>query len=260
MVTNSNNHRAYAGFIIPMAALLLWEVGARAHLLPEFLIAPTLIIAEFASMAASGELWIHLAHSLFRSLGGFIIGATLGILLGLFAGASRRAGSFFNPLVSIVYPVPKVAFLPILVIWLGLGDASQIAVIAVSVFFPVFINTVAGTRSVPLLLMWVARSIGAGRLRMFLFVMLPASLPHILSGMRLGLGLSYVALFASELFGARSGLGYLIGVAEDSRRFDLMYVAIISIGLLGFLSDRLLLVARRRLLVGQALSKEEYLA
>jgi ABC-type nitrate/sulfonate/bicarbonate transport system permease component len=250
--------RGFCGSIVPVGVLLVWEAGARAGLLPDFLIAPSLIVREFLNMAISGELWIHVSHSLMRSIGGFALGTALGVMLGIMAGTSTIAGSFFNPLISVVYPVPKVAFMPILIIWLGLGDMSKIATIALSVFFPTFINSYAGARSVPHLLIWLARSVGASRPRIFFYVILPASLPHILTGVRLGLGISYIVLFAAELFGARSGLGYLIGVAEDSRRFDLMYVAIISIGLLGLLSDRLLVAVRRRLLAGQSLGKEEF--
>jgi ABC-type nitrate/sulfonate/bicarbonate transport system permease component len=252
-----SRHRAAAGWLVPVTLLLVWEFGARARLLPDFMIAPSAIAVEFSSMALSGELGVHVGHSLVRSLGGFAVGTIAGVMLGLLAGSSPRIGSFFDPLISSIYPVPKVAFLPIIVIWLGLGDASKIATIALSVFFPIFISTAAGARSVPKLLLWAGRSLGASRLRLFFYIELPAALPHILSGMRIGAGLSFIVLFACELFGARSGLGYLIGVAEDNHRFDLMYVAIIAIGALGFLCDRILLACRRRLLRGQILSKEE---
>lgn len=251
--------RAYHGWIVPIAVLVLWEVGARLQVLPEFFVAPSIVLTELIKMCLSGELFEHISASLVRSLGGFALGTIVGLLLGLWAGVSGVAGSFFNPLASVVYPVPKVAFLPILVIWLGLGDGSKIATIALSAFFPVFINAYSGTHSVSKVYLWAARSMGASRLRIFFFVVLPATMPHIFSGMRIGLGLSFVVLFATEIFGARSGLGYLIGVAEDSRRYDLMYVAIISIGLLGFICDRILVVARRRVLVGQLIGKEELL-
>lgn len=252
--------RGLAGLILPVLLLATWEAGADTGLLPDYLIAPSRIVIAFTAMAISGELWVHVGASLYRAYMGFAIGSALGIVLGLWAGTSRGARGFFNPLMSAIYPVPKVAFLPILIIWLGLGDPSKIATIALSVFFPAFINAYAGTRAVPNIYLWAGRAMGASSLRMFFLVMLPASLPHVLAGVRVGLGLAFVVLFAAELFGARSGLGYLIGVAEDSRRYDLMYVAIIAIGLFGFLSDRALIVVRRRLLAGQTLSKEEVLA
>jgi ABC-type nitrate/sulfonate/bicarbonate transport system permease component len=125
------------------------------------------------------------------------------------------------------------------------------------VFFPIFINAYGGASDINVRYIWAARSMGASPLRIFFRVVLPASLPQIFAGARVGLGLAYITLFATELFGARSGLGYLIGLAETSRRFDTMYVAIVAIGLAGFLSDRLLIWLRSRLLHGMTLGKEE---
>jgi NitT/TauT family transport system permease protein len=249
-----------AGLIVPAIALVLWEMVARSGAAPDFVVAPTAVVARLAIMAVDGDLWLHLSATMFRALAGFAAGSAVGILLGLGAGASRGLGGFFDPLISLIYPVPKVAFLPILVIWLGIGDASKIATIALSVFFPAFINAYAGARMVDPIYVWAAKNMGASRTRIFFLVTLPASLPQILAGLRIGLGLSFVVVFAAELFGARAGLGYLIGLAEDNRRYDLMFVAIIMIGAAGFVSDRILLLVRRRLLAGQSISKEEFSA
>lgn len=127
-----------------------------------------------------------------------------------------------------------------------------------SVFFPVFINAYAGARGINKTYVWSARNMGADATTVFRRVIVPTSMPHILTGARNGLALAFIVLFASELVGAKAGLGYLIGVAEDSARLDLMYVAIISIGLAGFLSDRALIKIRRWLLVGQTIGKEDF--
>jgi len=208
-------------------------------------------------MATSGELWPHVWSSMIRAYGGFALGAFAGVFLGLFAGVSRAAGMFLDPLVSLTYPVPKIVLLPILVVWLGFGDASKIATIAISVFFPVFINAFAGTRAVPRLYVWAARNMGARPGRTFFRVVLPAAMSHVLAGIRVGLALAFVVLFAAELFGASSGLGYLIGRAEESGRFDLMFVAILAITFIGFASDRAFVALRRRLLAGQTLNRGE---
>lgn len=250
-------YRAVLGVIAPLAVLALWEAYARLGGAPSYLVAPTRIAAVTFDMAVSGELWPHAGASLVRAYGGFALGAAAGILLGLFAGVSRAAGTFLDPLVSLIYPVPKIVVLPILVVWLGFGDLSKIATIAISVFFPVFINAYAGTRAVPKLYVWAARNMGAAPVRIFFRVVLPAAMSHVLAGIRIGLALAFVVLFAAELFGAPAGLGYLIGRAEESGRFDLMFVAILVIAVIGFASDRLLVAVRRRLLAGQALGREE---
>jgi ABC-type nitrate/sulfonate/bicarbonate transport system permease component len=247
----------YLSWIVPVATLVVWEIAARSGNAPDYLVAPSAILRTLAAMAIDGSLWGNIAASLWRVFGGFCIGVASGIIVGLIAGVWKLAGMFLNPLISLTYPVPKIAFLPILIIWLGLGDASKVATIALSVFFPTFINAYGGASDINKHYIWAARSMGASHLRIITHVVLPAALPQIFAGARVGLGLAYITLFATELFGARSGLGYLIGLAETGRRFDTMYVAIICIGLAGFLSDRLLIWLRGHLLHGVTLGTEE---
>lgn len=243
--------RLRRALIFPATALALWEASYRLHLLPGYLVGPSAILATLAQMTASGELWIDIASSLMRCYSGFAFGAVAGVMLGLLAGVSRGVNVFFDPLISLTYPVPKVAILPILMVWLGLGDASKIATIALSVFYPVFINSCAGARSVNRLYLWSARNAGATPRRIFFWVVLPAALSSIFAGLRIGLALSFILLFATEMVVGNAGLGYLIIEAEHYQRFDIMFVAILAVGVLGFASDRLLMATRRRLLVGQ---------
>jgi ABC-type nitrate/sulfonate/bicarbonate transport system permease component len=249
--------RRSLGFIVPVLVLVVWEFTARRGSAPQYLPAPSAILNALAAMAIAGTLWGHIVSSLWRVFAGFSLGISTGIAVGLIAGVSPLVGRFINPLISLTYPIPKIAFLPIMIIWLGLGDASKIATIGLSVFFPTFINAFGGASDINRRYIWAAQSMGASRLRILLHVVLPAALPQIFAGARVGLGLAYITLFATELFGARSGLGYLIGLAETNRRFDTMYVAIIAIGLAGFLSDRLLVWLRGRLLRGVILDKAE---
>jgi ABC-type nitrate/sulfonate/bicarbonate transport system permease component len=243
-------YRLGLGFIVPLFGLVVWELYARFGGGPSYAVAPTRILAVTVDMATSGELWPHVWASMIRVYGGFALGASIGVLLGLFAGVSRAAGTFLDPL-------PKIVVLPILVVWLGFGDASKIATIAVSVFFPIFISSYAGTRAVPRLYVWAARNMGARPGRTFFRVVLPAAMSHVLAGIRVGLALAFVVLFAAELFGAPAGLGYLIGRAEEAGRFDLMFVAILAITFIGFASDRAFVAIRRRLLAGQTLNRAE---
>ena len=239
------------GLALPVALIALWEVTAHTGSLPRYLVAPSVIAESTLSMALSGELLTDAIDSLLRAYAGFLIGACLGIALGLLAGISRAVEGFFDPLVSLTYPVPKIALLPILMSWLGLGDASKIAVIALGVFYPTFINTYYGAKAVNRLHVWSALNMGASRLQVFAKVILPSAAPQVLTGLRIGLALAFIVMFAAEMVGAKSGLGNLVMVAEASLRFDLMYAAIIAIGVLGFASDRMLLALRRRLLAGR---------
>jgi len=232
------------------------EVVVAEHASWLFRATPYLIFATTWEMVLSGELWHHARASLVRALGGFCIGGACGIAMGLLAGIARPVERFYDPLISLTYPVPKIVVLPILIAWLGAGDASKIAVVTAAVFYPTFINSLYGAKGVNRLYVWSARNMGAGARQVFAKVILPAALPQVLTGLRIGLALAFIVTVAAEMQNSRSGLGHLIITAEDSMRFDLMYSAIIAIALIGFAGDRLLLVVRRRALAGQAIGKE----
>ena len=242
------------GAVVPLAVLVLWELAGRFMGLPEYFSAPSAIGTRLWEMAASGEIFPHAWASLYRALGGFALGAASGILAGLAAGTLRPAERFFDPLISLTYPVPKVAAVPIVFAWFGLGDASKIVIISVSVFFPVYIAALYGAKSTSRVHLWGARSMGAGGLQLFRKVVLPSALPQIFNGLRVGLALSFIIMVVTELVVSRDGLGYLIGFAGDALRFDIMYVAIVAIGVIGFAADRALLALRRRVLAGQLLA------
>jgi ABC-type nitrate/sulfonate/bicarbonate transport system permease component len=246
-----------AGLALPLSLLLLWQICGAYGLLPRYLPPPAVVLGTMLAMIASGELFLHIGASLFRSAMGFLIGMGSGLAIGLAAGSWIRLERFYDPIISLTYPVPKVALLPIIFAWFGLGDASKIVVIAASVFYPAYVSAFYGAKSVDRLHLWSARNMGAGRLRLFWRIILPSALPQIFAGLRIGLGMSFVVMFTAELISAQSGLGYLVGVAEDSARFDLMYVAIITVGIIGFAADRLLLSIRRRVLVGQLIGKDQ---
>lgn len=252
----SRARRTALGLVLPLAAVAAWEISARIGEVPSYLVAPSVILATTWEMLASGELWQHTQASLWRALGGYAIGGAAGVAMGLLAGIARPVERFYDPIVSLTYPVPKIVVLPILIAWLGAGDASKIAIITAAVFYPTFINALYGAKGVNRLYVWSARNMGAGPLRVFAKVILPAALPQVLAGLRIGLALAFIVMVACEMQNSRNGLGHLIITAEDSLRFDLMYASIIAIAVIGFAGDRLLLALRRRALAGQALGKE----
>ena len=250
--------RAAKSLALPFVLIAFWEFSAYAGTMPRYLIAPSAILQSTFAMIASGELLVHAADSLRRSFSGFAIGSALGIALGLLAGVSRPVAGFFDPLVSLAYPVPKIAVLPILMSWLGIGDASKIAVIGLGGFFPVFINSFYGARDVNKLHLWSALNMGASKLQVFTRVVLPSSAPQVLTGLRIGLALSFILMFAAEMVGSKTGLGNLVIRAEDSLRFDLMYASILAIGVLGFASDRVLMLIRQKLMAGRSSGHVDY--
>ena len=244
-------------WVVPVGILVLWEIGGQAQALPAYLSVPSTIAATFWAITSSGELVDALEASVYRVYAGYALGAVAGIAIGLGAGLVSPVRSFFAPLVSFLYPIPKIAFLPIFLLMLGLGHGSKIAIIAFSVFFPVFIIAQYSVLSINKLYVWSAQNMGAPRRTVFFRVIVPAAAPQLFAGLRVGLALSFILLFASELIGARAGLGYIIVQGEEWVRFDLMFSGIIAFALLGFASDRVLMWARRRVLKGQVIGTEE---
>ncbi len=240
---------------LPRAAVLAgilaaWQLAAW-HGLPEYILSPLDIARHFVAALGTRELYGHVAASLGRALPGFALGSLLGIFLGLTAGVRRGFDETVSPLVFLSYPVPKIVLLPLFMLWFGIGDLSKILIIALACFYPMYINAYYGARATPRILVWSARNMGAANAQIFRRVVLPAALPYLFAGMRVALALSFIVMFAAEMINARSGLGHLIRDAESSLRFDLMYVALLSIAVLGYAGDRLLRFARARALAWQ---------
>ena len=247
-------------WLLPLAALAAWEIFGSASMLPRYLSAPSAILAALWELTRSGELFAALAASLYRVGAGFTLGTAAGVLVGLGAGMLPGVRHFFDPLVSFLYPVPKIAFLPVFLLLLGLGHGSKIAIIAFSGFFPVFIASRHAVLSVNPLLLWTARNMGARERTIFFRVIVPAAAPELFAGIRIGLAHAFVVLFAAELIGSKAGLGTIISYGEEWVRFDLMLAGIVCFAVLGFASDRVLLAVRSRLLKGQMIGTEEQVA
>lgn len=244
------------GLLLPVLLVTVWEMqGARGRL-PDYLPPPSLFMREWLLMAADGSLLGHTLVSLWRAGAGFVIGATCGALAGLLAAALKPVETFYDPIVALTYPIPKIAALPIIFAWFGLGDLSKIVTICVSVFYPLYVAMLSGAKSTPRVQIWAARNMGASPMRIVLGVLLPSALPQLFDGLRIGLALSFVVMFVAEMVSSNKGLGYLIVHASDNHRFDLMFVSIVTIGAIGFLADRLLLMVRQRALVGQRAATE----
>ena len=234
------------------ALLLLWQALGLAGMLPAYVLAPTGIVCRCRRTprlrrssprrrpqpAPPDQRLPSRRHD--------------GVVLGLVAGVFRPAEDVLDTTVSLTYPLPKIALFPVVVVWLGFSDTARILIIAVSCFYPSFVNAFAGTRGIDRQLLWVARNVGASRLRRFRQVIFRAAMPTIATGVRISLALSFVLTFATESIGAsRDGLGYIIEEGFNNLFYDWMYAGIVMFGILGFLADRLWLAAAGRLLRGQ---------
>jgi NitT/TauT family transport system permease protein len=221
----------------PLLLIALWEGLVRFRVLDaRFFPAPSSIVGTFADLIGSGELLRHIAASLKRVVLGFLVGGAPALALGLAMGLSRWTRAFLNPIVAATYPIPKSAILPLVMLIFGLGDASKVALVAIGVFYLVLINTIAGVLNIQPIFLDVGRNLGASRLQVFLTIALPGALPLIFTGLRLGLGIGLILIVIAEIVGARSGIGYMIWQAWTIFQVEKMYVGLVVIAILGWLS------------------------
>lgn len=233
----------------PLLLVLLWEALVRFRVLDwRFFPAPSSVLGTFAQLMASGELLGHVTVSLQRVFLGFLIGAAPALALGLAMGLSRWIRAALNPIISATYPIPKSAIVPLVMLIFGLGEASKVALVAIGVFYLVLINTTAGVINIERIYLEAAQNFGADRLRLFLTVALPGALPLIFTGLRLGMGIGLILIVIAEMVGARNGIGYMIWQAWMIFAVERMYVGLVVIALLGWLTT-LILDGIERLLV-----------
>jgi NitT/TauT family transport system permease protein len=237
-----------AALLSPLFILALWEVLAVTETIDRrFIPAPSQIIDTFAAKVEDGTITFHAGASLQRAVVGFAIGAVPGLALGLTLGMFRAPRLVLTPIIAALYPVPKIAIFPLLLLVFGFGDASKWAIVAIGVFFLMFYNTLGGVLTAPPIYFDVAANAGASRWQVFRTVAFPAALPAIFTGIRLAIGTTYIVLAASEFVGARSGLGYFIWASWQTLQVERMYVGIIVISALGYLTIQLVNFLESRL-------------
>lgn len=212
-----------------------WEILSRSGAISAvFFPAPSTILQEALTMSASGELFASISATLGRIGLGFMAGTLAAVLLGLWMGVSRSLRSFVDPIVACLHPIPKIAVFPLVMIFLGIGESSKVAVIALATFFPVMINTMEGVRGIDRVYLDVARSYGAVRWPSLLTrILLPGSLPFVLTGVRIGLNVALLVTIAIEIVAAEKGLGAIVWRAWETMRTEQMYVALLVISLIG---------------------------
>lgn len=225
----------------PLALLVLWQILSWLKVLDaRFIPSPLTIFEGGIALIRSGELWTHLSASLWRLAGGFLLGTIPGILLGLVMGLSRYVRAALDPIVAATYPIPKIAILPLVMLYLGIGEASKIAIIAIAVVYLVLINTMVGVMTIEAIYFDVAKSYNAPWRKLFTRVIIPGALPLIFAGLRLSLGVSLIVIVSAEFVAAKAGIGYLIWSSWETLLIENMFVGIIVITVLGVVSTFLL--------------------
>ena len=235
--------------VIPVTLGIAWELAVRTGLAPGRLMPPpSRLVHTAAALAASGELQRHVAATMSRVAIGFATGAIAGTLLGMLTGASDTARRLLDPSIQALRAIPSIAWVPIFILWLGIFETSKLALIALGVFFPVYLGMLAAIQSVDRKLVEVGRVFGYATPGIMLRIIWPAVLPSWIASLRSGLGLGFMFVVAAELMGASEGLGYLLLDGQQMGRADSILVAMIVFALLGKASDGVLVALTRPLL------------
>lgn len=226
------------GLFIPAVILLIWILICRMGFFSEFVLpSPKRVWGTFINMTVSGELLENVLVSVRRVLWGFGISFVLAFSLGILSCLMPSTKPYHGPLLEFMRHVPPMSLVPLLILWFGIGETSKIIVIVLTAFFPVFLNTEVGLSGCSSKLLEVGKVLQMGKWSMFFQIRLPSAVPDILVGMKIGLGYSWRAIVGAEMIAAASGLGYMIQDAQAMARSDKMLVGIITIGLLGLLTD-----------------------
>jgi NitT/TauT family transport system permease protein len=239
-----------ASLAAPLAVVLAgWELATRTGLISARILPPfSAVCRAGADLIASGELGHHLAVSLYRAFGGLAASIVAGVLLGFGMAANRHVRDFFDPLVSLVYPLPKTALVPLTMVWLGVTDKAAILVVFLACLLPMVVNTYHGIRSVDRVLLWSARSLGTGARGLFLRVVVPAAMPYIWNGIRIALPVSFIVVISVELVASRAGVGNLINGYGSMGVYDYIFATILVFVAVAFVADRCAVRLGRRVL------------
>ncbi len=242
----------------PGAVLILWQILGVAGIYRRAILPPpsdiALVLFDLMTGATgeagrySGTWFDHTISSMWRVFAGFLWGGALGTLLGLLIGLSRIVEKLFDPTVQVLRNVPVTAWVPLSLIFFGIGNQPAIFLIGLGAFFPAVLNSTHGVRQLNRTLFKAAQMMGTNQREMLARVILPAAMPSVMTGLRLSMGIAWVLVVVAEILAVRSGLGYLLNDAYQFYRNDVVIASMLSIGILGFLSDRVVVLLRDRML------------
>lgn len=237
-------------WLLPLGLLAAWAwATGLAHLVPAHqLPSPQAVVRTASDLWRGGELFPHLLASVRRVFEGFLVGAGCAVLLGTLVGLSRTAERVLDPTLQAVRSVPSLAWVPFLLLWMGIDELPKVTLVAIGAFFPVYVNLVAGIRQTDRKLVELGEVLGLGSVGLVGRIVLPAAMPSLLTGLRIGLGQSWLFLVAAELIASTRGLGFLLIDGQNSARADIMLVGLLLLAALGKASDGALRVFERRAL------------
>jgi len=236
-------------FLVPFIILALWQLGSSLGLIAEtFLPAPTAVLASGMRLTLSGELPGHIAVSFRRAISGLLLGGSIAFVFGLMNGLSKGAERLTDSTLQMVRNIPNLALIPLVILWFGIDEGAKLFLTSFGVFFPIYINTFHGVRTVDPHLLEMARSYGLNRWSLFTRVILPGALPSIFVGLRYALGIMWLTLIVSETIAATSGIGYMAMHAREFMLVDVVVLAIVIYALLGKSADSIARFFERRLL------------
>ena len=242
--------RGGAGVFSILVVLIAWELFARSGKVTPFMLPPfSAVVERIYADAVTGDLWLNLGLTVYRAMAGFVIASVGGIALGAAMSRSRLAHWFFDPIISVGFPMPKIAFLPIIILWLGFYDVSKISIVVFDAIFPVVTATLGGIAGVEKELLWSARNMGAKERELMWQIVLPAALPQILTGLQVALPISLIVAIIAEMVMGGYGLGGAMMTASrfaDSRG---VFAGIVEIAIVGYGLIKAMAFTRRRLLV-----------
>lgn len=236
------------GAIVPVGALVLLEIFVRMGWISPYVIPPPSELYQTFLRLAEGTLWTHIAASGLRVLAGFVIGSLLAIVVGSIVGMWFTAERYLEPTFQALRAVPSLAWVPLLMIWFGIGETSKIVLIAKSAFFPVYLNLFSGIRNVDRKLVEVGEMYQQSLPVLVWRIFIPASLPHLFTGLRYGLSLAWLSVVAAELLAASEGIGYMLSDGRELSRPDLVLIAIFCLAVLGKISDSIFKIVEDRCL------------
>ncbi len=235
-------------FVVPLLLVIAWTAATSSGWVKSYQLAsPRDVLRELAELAQSGVLWHDLGASIARVGIGFAIALIVALLLGAYVGGSRRGEALLDPTLQAIRAVPSLAWVPLILLWLGIGEVAKITLVAIGAFFPIYVALVSGIRGVDRKLIEVGRSFGLSRVALIVRVLVPATFPQLLVGARIGLTQAWLFLVAAELLAASNGLGFLLTDGQQTSRTDEILVAIVLFALCGKLSESAMRSAERRL-------------
>lgn len=228
--------------------LAVWELGVRyGWINGNFFPAPSAVVRALIDLAEAGLLWRDVEASVMRVTVGFLIAAASAIGLGMALGRAPRIAAYMMPLIDLIRPISVIAWIPLAILWFGLGDGSAWFIIFLGAFFPIFTNAFLGAQSVAKIHIQVAQCFGASRWLFIRKVLFPSALPYIVAGLRVGLGVGWMCVIAAELIAATSGLGYMIQMARTTIETEKVIAGMVVIGVIGFIMNAIMLWVERRL-------------